>query len=466
MRGTVVILGGGLAGLSAGQALAAAGRSVAVFERDARVGGLARTLEHRGQRFDLGGHRLLTDSARVCALVGEVVQEPLLQVPRSSKILLRGRYVDYPLRPINALKGFGTLATLRALAGYVAAQFAHRARPRALETLEDWVVRHYGRPLFELFFKPYSEKVWGLKCTQISADWVAQRIQGLTLGAAIRRALWRPADAGPRTLTHEFLYPARGIGSIAEGLRAAILARRGRVATQALVTRLVHRAGRIEHVVVRQGERSESCRATEFISSLPLPALARMLSPAPPPAVLAAAARLNYRDLLLVAVRISRERVTDQTWIYVPGDEYAFGRLHEPKNWSRQMGAAGETLLVAEHFCSRNDALWQSGDETLVGGCIDELVRLGLIARSEALDGVVVRVPCAYPAFEVGYAQASAVISDYLARFANLQAIGRTGAFRYFNMDHAIESGLHSADAVLARAAAPEATLPRTGTDA
>lgn len=466
MRGEVVILGGGLAGLAAGHALAGAGREVAVFERDAQVGGLSRTVEHCGQRFDLGGHRLLTDSARVCELVRGVVREPLLQVPRSSKILLRGRYVDYPLRPLNALQGFGPLASLRALGGYLAAQLAHRARPRPLETLEDWVVRHYGRPLFELFFKPYSEKVWGLECRQISADWVAQRIQGLTLGAAIRRSLWRPAEAGPRTLSNAFLYPARGIGSIAEGLRAAILARRGRISTQTPVTRLVHRAGRIEHVVVPHGERSATCHASEFISSLPLPVLARMLWPAAPPEVLAAAARLRYRDLLLVAVRLARERATDQTWIYIPGREYTFGRLHEPKNWSPQMGTSGETLLVAEHFCSRTDALWQTDDETLIDRCIDELAGLGLIARSEALDGVVVRVPCAYPAFEVGYEQAAAVVTAYLARFANLQVIGRTGAFRYFNMDHAIESGLHSADAVLARAAAPEVALPRTGTDA
>ena len=466
MRGEVVICGGGLAGLAAGYALAGAGREVAVFERDAEVGGLARTVAHRGQRFDLGGHRLLTDSARVCDLVREVVHEPLLQVPRSSKILLRGRYVEYPLRPLNAVCGFGPLASLRALGGYLAAQLAHRARPKPLRSLEDWVVRHYGRPLFEMFFKPYSEKVWGLECGQISADWVAQRIQGLTLGTAIRRALLRAAGGGLRTLTSGVLYPAHGIGSIAGGLRAAIAAQRGRVHTRSPITRIVHHAGRIGHVVVRRGERSESCQAKEFISSLPLPVLARLLSPAPPPAVLAAAARLRYRDLLLVAVRLARERATDQTWIYVPGRETAFGRLHEPKNWSPQMGARGETLLVAEHFCSRTEALWQTDDGTLVGRCIDELAGLGLIARSEALDGVVVRVPYAYPAFEVGYEQASAAVTDYLTRFANLQVIGRTGAFRYYNMDHAIESGLQAADAVLARAVAPGVALPRTGTDA
>lgn len=466
MHGEVVILGGGLAGLAAGHALVGAGREVALFERDLAVGGLARTVEHRGQRFDLGGHRLLTDSARVCELVREVVHEPLLQVPRSSKILLRGRYVDYPLRPLNALSGFGPLASLRALGGYLAAQLAHRARPRPLQSLEDWVVRHYGRPMFEMFFKPYSEKVWGLGCGQISADWVAQRIQGLTLGTAIRRALFGAAGAGPRTLSSEFLYPARGIGCIADGLRAAIAAQRGRVHTQSPVTRIPHHAGRIRQVVVRQGERSASCQANEFISSLPLPALLRLLSPAPPPAVLAAATRLRYRDLLLVAVRLARERATDQTWIYVPGQETAFGRLHEPKNWSPQMGARGETLLVAEHFCSRTGALWRTDDGTLVERCSDALAALGLIARREALDGVVVRVPYAYPAFEIGYRQASAAVTGYLARFANLHVIGRTGAFKYYNMDHAIESGLQAADAILARAAAPGVALPRTGTDA
>lgn len=466
MRGEIAILGGGLAGLAAGHALARAGRTVAVFERDAQIGGLARTLEHRGQRFDLGGHRLLTDSARVRDLVRAVVREPLLQVPRSSKILLRGRYVDYPLRPLDALSGFGPLASLQALGGYVAAQLAHRIRPRPLETLEDWVVRHYGRSLFERFFKPYSEKVWGLDCARISADWVAQRIQGLTLGAAIRRALLRPADAGPRTLTNGFLYPARGIGRIAEGLCAAITARCGRVLVQNPVVRLAHRAGRIEYLEVRRGERRERCHAAEFVSSLPLPLLAQLLSPAAPRAVLAAAARLRYRDLLLVAVRLARERATDQTWIYVPGPEYAFGRLHEPKNWSRQMGAPGESLLVAEHFCSRGDALWRSDDETLVDRCAGELARLGLVTRAEALDGRVVRVPNAYPAFEVGYEQASATVTGYLAGFANLQLIGRTGAFRYFNMDHAIESGLDAADIILARTGVTGGTLLRTGTDA
>ena len=464
MDGDVVICGGGLAGLAAAHALARAGRGVVVLEREARVGGLARTIEHRGQRFDLGGHRLLTDSARVGELVREVVQEPLLSVPRASKILLSGRYVDYPLQLLNAVAGLGPMATLRVLRGYLSAQLAHGLRRRAIVSLEDWVVRHYGRPLFDLFFKPYSEKVWGLDCACISADWVAQRIQGLTLGMAIRRALVRATADGPRTLATEFLYPARGIGSIAEGMRAEI-EKRGQIRPDSSVTRLVHRAGRIERVAVRHGGASAFYRAQEFISSLPLPVLVRGLRPAPPFPVLEAAARLRYRDLLLVAVRLARERATEQTWIYVPGREFSFGRVHEPKNWSTQMGTTGETLLVTEHFCSRADSVWRMEDSVLLERSIGELAALGLMRRADALDGLVVRVPCAYPLFEVGYVEACRVITDYLAGFANLHVVGRTGAFRYHNMDHAIQSGLDAADAVLARSNAPRA-VRRTGTHA
>jgi len=465
MKADVVICGAGLAGLAAGHALTRAGREVVVLERDARVGGLARTLEHRGQRFDVGGHRLLTDSARVRALVREVVREPLLRVPRSSKILLRGRTVEYPLRPRDAVSGLGAGATLRMLGGYLASQLSPRARRRPIVSLEDWVVRHYGRPAFELFFQPYSEKVWGLACDRISADWVAQRIQGLTLGAAIGRSLLRASGGGPRTLASEFLYPASGIGSIADGLHAAIGAR-GRVFTAAVVTRIAHRAGRVENVTADEGGRSTRYAATEFVSSLPLPALVRGLSPAPPARVLAAAARLRYRDLVLVAVRIARERATDETWIYVPAKEVSFGRVHEPKNWSAEMGASGRTLLVAEHFCGRGDPVWGSSDAALLERTIADLVALGLIGRADALDGIVVRVPNAYPQFEVGYAEARRVIADYLAGFANLHIAGRTGAYRYFNMDHALESGLDAADALLARADSPPAARARTGTHA
>lgn len=461
--GDVVVCGGGLAGLAAGHALARAGCGVVVIEKQPVVGGLARTIEYRGARFDLGGHRLLTDNAAVGRLVREATGEELLSVKRASKILLRGRYYDYPLKPVNALAGLGVLSALAVAGDYTREQLRAWLAPTPAVSLQDWVVRHYGRRLFELFFRPYSEKVWGIDCARISADWVAQRIQGMTLGSALREAFFRTGRRR-RTLTDRFLYPARGIGAIAEGL-ARKIEQGNRVLTGREVVRIRHRAGRIESVGVRNGAATEEYRGQVFISSLPLPALVSRLDPAPPARVREAAAGLRYRDLVIVALLLNREQVTDQTWIYFPDPDIPIGRVHEPKNWSRRMAPPGATVLVAEHFCFRNDALWRATDTELVDRTARELARLGLIAQCEVYDGKVVRVPHAYPVFEVGYHERCRIISDYCAGLGNLHLIGRTGAFRYYNMDHAIESGLDAARTALAGLGAPQAALARTGTD-
>lgn len=460
----VVVCGAGLAGLAAGHALARAGRRVVVIEKQPVVGGLARTIEYRGARFDLGGHRLLTDDAAVERLVRDTTGGELLSVQRASKILVRGRYYDYPLRPLNALAGLGLPSSLAVAAGYAKEQLRAWLAPSPAVNLKEWVVRHYGRRLYELFFRPYSEKVWGIDCTRISADWVAQRIQGMTLGSAIREAFFRTRRRR-RTLADRFLYPARGIGAIADGLVRTI-EQTNKVLTGCEVIGIRQRAGRVESICARNGTTIEWYRGGVFLSSLPLPALVSRTDPPPPAGVREAAAGLRYRDLVIVALLVDRERVTDQTWIYFPDPDIAFGRIHEPKNWSAHMAPGTNTVLVAEHFCFRNDGLWQATDAELIDRTACELTRLGLIARREVYDGKVVRVPNAYPLFEVGYSERCRVISNYFARLGNLHLIGRTGAFRYYNMDHVIESGLDAARAALAGLEAPQTVFLRTGTDA
>ncbi|MFH1603660.1 MAG: FAD-dependent oxidoreductase [Pseudomonadota bacterium] len=444
-----LILGGGLAGLAAGWALTQAGRRVQVLEGAETVGGLARTVVRDGFRFDLGGHRFFTHDARVDGLVRELLGDELVMVPRASRICLRGKWIEYPLRPLGALFGLGACASAQILLGYATASIASWLRPTPLTSLEDWVVAHFGRPLFELYFRGYSEKVWGVGCRDISAEWMAQRVQGLSLGTAIRHAFLKRGAALP-TLADRFLYPRLGIGRIAECLRAAI-ERSGSLATGTRVVRMRHDGRRIKSVTVRRGDQEHELLGEAFLSTIPLTQVIRALSPHAPLEVRAAAARLRYRDLVIVTVMFERERATDQTWIYFPGKDIPFGRLHEPTNWSAAMAPPGCTLLVTERFCFRGDASWNASDAELIETTVHHLETLGFIRRQEVRDGMVVRIPAAYPLFEVGYQERTQILCDYLGRFDNMQLAGRSGLFRYYNMDQAIASGLAAAEAQLVR---------------
>jgi protoporphyrinogen oxidase len=446
----IVVLGAGLAGLTGAYALARAGRDVSVLEGSQQVGGLARTVNHGGFRFDLGGHRLFTHDARIEALVGELLGEELVTVPRASRICLRGRWIDYPLRPGNALTGLGLRTSAAILLGYARSRLAHRLRPAPLVSLEDWVVTHFGRPLFDLYFRDYSEKVWGIGCRDISAQWMASRVQGLSLGAAVRRALWGKHGPTLPTLVDRFLYPRLGIGRIAERLREEIELD-GKVLTGAHIEHVHHDGRRIAGIAARCGDKTIDLPGCEFLSTIPLTRLVQALQPHAPPEVRAAAAQLRYRDLVIVTVMLDRKRATDQTWIYFPEKDIPFGRLHEPTNWSAAMAPPGCTMLVTERFCFRGDSTWNASDAELVGDTVQHLERLGFFRRDEVRDGVVVRIPAAYPLFEVGFEARSRVLCDYLARFENLQLAGRGGLFRYYNMDHAMASGFAAAEAILRR---------------
>ena len=447
MDSNTVVLGGGLTGLAAGRALTQAGQRVQMLEAGDAVGGLARTVARDGFRFDLGGHRFFTHDTHIERLVRELLGDELATVPRTSRISLRGQWIEYPLRPLNALFGLGLRKSAAILLGYAAASVMRRMRPAPLVSLEEWVVAHFGRPLFELYFRDYSEKVWGIGCRDISAEWMVQRVQGLSLGAAIRRALLKRGSALP-TLVDRFLYPRLGIGRIAERLRAEIEPS-GEILTNTRVVRLHHDGRYIEGVTARAGDKTGEFTADAFLSSIPLTQLIQSLHPHAPAEVRAAAARLRYRDLVIVTVMLDRERATDQTWIYFPGKDIPFGRLHEPTNWSAAMAPPGRTLLVTERFCFRGDATWNASDAELIETTVQHLEKLGFIRRHEAHDGMVVRISAAYPLFDVGYQERSQILCDYLGRFENLQIAGRGGRFRYYNMDQAIASGLAAAQALL-----------------
>ncbi|MCC6347345.1 MAG: FAD-dependent oxidoreductase, partial [Nitrospirales bacterium] len=340
---SVVVAGGGLTGLAAAYALTKAGIRTAVFERDSAVGGLSRTVLHNGFRFDLGGHRFFTKNERVNTLVRELMRGELISVPRKSKIYMRDTYFDYPLRPFNALFGLGIPTTVRILADYCTERMRSLVRKPGRISLEDWVISHFGRTMFRIYFKEYSEKVWGLDCSRISVDWVAQRIRGLSLTKAIKNAFFTFSGRDIPSLVDEFDYPSLGIGRISDRLREEI-ERSNSVFTGACVERIHHSGSSVRSIGVRGRGQGRRVETGHFISSMPLPALVRSLDPPPPKAVLKAAERLRFRDLVVVAVMVDRRRVTDLTWIYIPEKKIPFGRIHEPTNWSAEMAPAGKTL--------------------------------------------------------------------------------------------------------------------------
>ncbi len=443
-----IILGGGLAGLSSGYILTQAGLKVSVYERDFSVGGLSKTIEKNGYRFDLGGHRFYTKDEKVNVLVRNLMGNELISVHRSSRIYLHNRYFDYPLKPFNAMFGLGIPTTVKILTDYLLETIKNQVRKKDIVSLEDWVVSNFGRTMFDIYFKEYSEKVWGIDCRDISAAWVAQRIKGLSLAKAVKNAFFKFSGRNLATLTDRFDYPSLGIGRLADRFKEEI-EKSNNVFTNARIERIKHSKRRIESISVRIHDRLITIPGDEFISSIPITTLFRMFDPAVPTAVHEAAARLKFRDLVIVAIMVDREHVTDQTWIYIPERKIPFGRIHEPTNWSTAMAPPGKSLLVMEYFSFKGDAVWNLPDEKLTDLTIDNLVLLGYLNRNEVLDSMIVRVPKAYPLFEVGYRKYAESLHEYLQLFSNLHISGRSGMFRYYNMDVAIRSGIETAEQII-----------------
>lgn len=445
----IIILGGGLAGLSAGYVLTKAGLRVKVFESDSVVGGLSKTITHDGYRFDLGGHRFFTKDRGLNDFVKGLMGEELISVPRKSKIYMRNKYFDYPLKPLNAIFGLGISTTIEILLDYAAEKIKNLIRKPQNISLEDWVVSNFGRKMFNIYFREYSEKVWGIDCSMISAEWVAQRIRGLSLASAVKNAFFKLNSKDVPSLVDVFLYPQLGIGRISERLKEEIEAGNNSVLTDSPIERINRSNFKIESVVINSHERFVTENGMEFISSIPITKLVKMLYPAPPENILAAASQLRFRDLVIAAVMINRKRVTDQTWIYIPEQKIPFGRIHEPTNWSEKMAPEGKSILVAEFFSFKGDRIWNKSDEELTSITVENLENMGFIKKHEVVDSVVLRVPNAYPLFEVGYREKCNELYDYLGRFKNLHITGRSGMFRYYNMDHAIESGIKTAEKII-----------------
>lgn len=451
----VVIVGGGPAGLTAAYELCKAEVSAVVLEKDDTVGGLARTVDYKGYRFDIGGHRFFTKVPAVEALWREVLSDAdFLHRPRLSRIYYNRKFLHYPLRPANALWGSGLLNSCLIFTSFIWAKlFPHRPET----TFEQWVSNRFGAHLYRTFFKTYTEKVWGMPGSQISAEWAAQRIQGLSLGSALKNALlpqgWTRANAPViKTLIETFDYPRLGPGMMWQRISDLVQQQGQQVRLRAAVERLLwsEAAGRIEAVEIQTGERSERVEGSHFISSMPLRELLEKLWPPPPPKVLQAARSLKYRDFLTVALIVDRSEVFPDNWIYIHDPDVQMGRIQNFKNWSADMVPdPDKTCLGLEYFCHEGDVLWSMSDSELLALGRRELEQLGLAQASEIVDGTVVRMPKAYPVYDATYAQCLGTVREFLAGIENLQVVGRNGMHRYNNQDHSMLTAMLAVQNIL-----------------
>jgi protoporphyrinogen oxidase len=439
-----VVIGAGPAGLTIAWQLVRSGEEVVVLEADPHyVGGLSRTVAYKGHRFDIGGHRFYSKSGRINELWREMLPGEFIDVERLSRIHYDGRFFPYPLEVGPTLRTLGPRRSLRIGASYLRARLAPR-HPEA--SFEDWIVNRFGRELYRTFFKTYTEKVWGMPCHEISKDFAAQRIRGLTfLGAATSRVRRWAGFGGTevKTLIERFTYPRLGPGQLWEAVRDDVVARGGAVELGRRVVAVHHNGDAAVSVETAGGTQYE---ADVFYSTMTLRDLVAQLRPEPPREVRDAARHLRFRDFLTVAVIVDRPELFPDTWIYVHDPQVRVGRIQNYKNWSADMvGDPTVTCLGLEYFCNRGDPLWAMRDDDLVAMAGRELDALGLADAADCRDGCVLRVPDAYPVYDADYLRHRRTIRSWLAeRATNVFPAGRGGLHNYNSQDHAMMTGLLS----------------------
>lgn len=442
----VVVLGAGPAGLTAAYELTRVQVPVTVIERDTVVGGIARTEFFKGYGYDIGGHRFYTKMKEVNELWHTVLGDEFIRVPRLSRIHYQGKFFYYPLRLMNVLGALGVVQSAWIFASFL------RARMFPLvpeESFEDYVSNRFGRKLYYLFFKTYTEKVWGIPCTEIRAEWAAQRIRGLTFLSALQSAVFQNG-AGIKSLIEEFEYPRRGPGMMWEAFRRQVETGGGTVSLDSPVVR-VNRCGmKITDVLIRRNGTERKVAGTHFISTLALRDLINALNPAPPADVVRAANSLGYRDFLTVVLILNVPDLFPDNWIYIHTPHVHVGRIQNFKNWSKAMlPDLSTSSLGMEYFVSEGDTLWTMPDEELIDLARRELELIGIARADQVVDGTVKRMPKAYPVYDSTYHEHLGIVRGYLDAIENLQTVGRNGMHKYNNQDHSMMTALLAARNIL-----------------
>jgi protoporphyrinogen oxidase len=457
MKTNVAIIGAGPAGLTAAYLLSKNNVPVTVLEADpVYVGGISRTATYKGFHFDIGGHRFFSKSKEVNDFWNEILPDDMLDRPRSSRIYYNGKFFAYPLRAFEALIKLGVFRSTMCLLSYFKAKMFPVPNPR---NFEDWVTNQFGKRLFNTFFKTYTEKVWGMSCKQISADWAAQRIKGLSLGSAIKNALLpakQPKDSSKviKTLINCFKYPRKGPGMMWEACAEKTKAMGGKLEMGCKVVGLDYDAGNESWTVSFKDSQGQiqKLEAEHVISSAPMRELVRGIQPAVSEAAKTAADSLKYRDFLTVMLIVKNRDAFHDNWIYIHDPNVKVGRIQNFRSWSPEMVPDPDKACYGlEYFCFEHDGVWDAKDDELIKLAERELLQIGLAKSGDVLDGTVVRQKKAYPVYDDDYAKHVDTVREELdARYPNLHLVGRNGMHKYNNQDHAMMTAMLCVENILA----------------
>ena len=446
----VVVIGGGPAGLTAAfELLKKNNCDVTILERDSQIGGLAKTVDFKGYRFDIGPHHYITDSPKIEQWWKDLMEDDFIPLKRFTRIYYKNRFFNYPLEALNVLKNLSLFECFHCVFSYLYIRILPK---KEIKSFQDWVTNRFGSRLFQIFFKTYTEKVWGIKCTELSADWAAERIKGFSMSKAIFYAFFGKLFKKnvPRTLSAKFYYPSKGSGTLWQKVADNVLQNSsGKILCNENVVLIEHENGFIKKIGTTSGSKLNYHDADCFLSSMPLQELILSLRPYAPQEIIVAANFLRYRALITVKLVVDKKNIFPDHWMYIHDPNVVMGRIGNMNNFSLKMVAnENHTAIDLEYFTYVEDSFWLKSDEDLLELGKQELNKLGIVKYEDIIDGMVLRSTQAYPVYDEYYKDNLKMVLYYLSQFSNLKLMGRNGTHQYNNMDLAMLSAFNAVEKV------------------